>query len=75
LQQRLERLNLGFPIEGSVSVLLENRIALLRGQVPAQSDGRTIERLLRMEPGVDDVRNELEIAPADHADVRTAATW
>ena len=48
---------------GSVNVAMEGQIAVLRGEVKSQHDRDLIGRMLLLEPGVSDVRNELVVAP------------
>ena len=48
---------------GSVKVEMEGKIAVLRGQVKSQRDRDLIGRMLLLEPGISDVRNELVVAP------------
>lgn len=45
-----------------VTVEINGRTATIRGQVNAPSDGKVIERLLSLEPGIDAVKNELTYA-------------
>ena len=48
---------------GSVTVELEGRTAVLRGQVATEQDRALVGRMLLLEPGISDVRNELTFAP------------
>jgi hypothetical protein len=48
---------------GAVKVEMEGRIAVLTGQVASEHDRNLIGRLLLLEPGIADVRNELTVAP------------
>ena len=48
---------------GSVKVEMEGKIAVLQGEVKTQRDRDLIGRMLLLEPGVSDVRNELVVAP------------
>jgi osmotically-inducible protein OsmY len=45
-----------------VSVEMSGRTAVIRGEVGSPEDGKMVERLLSLEPGVDAVRNELTFA-------------
>jgi hypothetical protein len=45
-----------------VTVEINGRTATIRGEVNAPSDGKVIERLLSLEPGIDAVQNELTYA-------------
>ncbi len=45
--------------QDGLRVEMEGRTAVLRGEVTAQEDGDLLARLLALEPGIDDVRNEL----------------
>ncbi len=45
-----------------VSVEMSDRIAVIRGKVNSPGDGKVIERLLSLEPGIDGVKNELTYA-------------
>lgn len=48
---------------GSVNVAMEGQVAVLQGEVKSQRDRDLIGRMLLLEPGVSDVRNELVVAP------------
>ncbi|MCY2988534.1 MAG: BON domain-containing protein [Planctomycetota bacterium] len=48
---------------GSVKVEMEGKIAVLRGEVKSQRERDLIGRMLLLEPGISDVRNELVVAP------------
>ncbi len=50
---------------GAVKVEMDGRIAVLRGEVKSQHDRDLIGRMLLLEPGVSDVRNELVVAPPE----------
>lgn len=52
IQQRLRNINIG--VEGGE--------VTLRGTVATEADKRLMERLMKLEPGVDSVRNELVVA-------------
>jgi BON domain len=45
----------------SIDVAVDGRTAILRGVVKSQADARMIERLVKLEPGIDNVRSELVI--------------
>ena len=47
------------PVLQGVTVSMQGRTAVIRGQVESPAAGKTIERLLSLEPGVDAVKNEL----------------
>ena len=47
---------------GQVSLNLEGQTAVIRGQVENANDRDLVARLVMMEPGVSDVRNELTLA-------------
>ena len=44
---------------------MEDRTAVLAGQVDSEREKRLIERLAMMEPGVEAVRNELTLKAAE----------
>jgi len=46
---------------GQVSLDLEGQVAVLRGQVASENDRELVARLVLMEPGIADVRNELTL--------------
>lgn len=57
LQERFQR------ISGSqAQLIMDNSVAVLRGQVDSKARSELLEQLLEFEPGIDDVRNELQIA-------------
>lgn len=56
---RLPQIESRVPIE----VAIEGRTAILRGAVATEHDRELAERLIRLEPGVDQVANELTLAP------------
>ena len=45
----------------NVQFTMEGRTAVLRGQIAAVEDGKLVENLLSLEPGIDGVRNELVV--------------
>ncbi len=52
------------PSLANVKITMEGRTAVLRGQIDAVEDGKLVENLLSLEPGIDGVKNELVIAGA-----------
>lgn len=48
---------------GAVQVEMEGKVAVLRGAVASQHEWDLIERLVLLEPGIENVRNELQVAP------------
>jgi hypothetical protein len=50
---------------GSVSIEMEGQTAVLRGQVATAQDRDLVARMLLLEPGISDVRNELTFAPSN----------
>lgn len=46
-----------------VAVLVEGQTAILRGEVPSERDRDLIPLVLAFEPGIWDIRNELEVNP------------
>ena len=46
---------------GSVKIVMDGSIAVVRGEVKSEHDRDLIGRLLLLEPGVADVRNELVV--------------
>lgn len=63
LSQRLSRIQ-QLPSAKSVAVTVEDRTAVLAGQVDSEREKRLIEKLAMMEPGVSEVRNELTVTAA-----------
>jgi hypothetical protein len=61
LQQHLN-LTPGLTERGSVSVSVQGSTVILSGSVPSEHDRELAELLVRFEPGVEDVRNDLVIA-------------
>ncbi len=59
-QQRLTRLQLPKKLKG-VTSSVEGGTVVLRGQVATEADKRMVERLLKLEPGIDSVRNEVTV--------------
>ena len=47
----------------SLSVEMEGQVAVLRGEVSSQHERDLVARLVLLEPGIADVRNELQVAP------------
>ena len=62
--QRLTRIP-HLPSARSVAVTMEDRTAVLAGQVDSEREKRLIEKLAMMEPGVEAVRNELTLKAAE----------
>lgn len=58
INSRLARIPLP-PKYNTVNVTMQGRKALITGTVPTTADGKLIERLLSLEPGVDGVDNQL----------------
>jgi hypothetical protein len=54
---------------GSVNIEMEGQTAVLRGQVATaqdrEQDRALVARMLLLEPGISDVRNELTFAPSN----------
>lgn len=46
----------------NVQVTMQGRTAVIRGEVESAEDGKLVERLLSLEPGIDAIKNELTIA-------------
>jgi hypothetical protein len=63
LQSRLQRIP-RIRDMGSVSVELNGSTAVLRGEVATEADRQLVGRMLLLEPGVSEVRNELLVASA-----------
>lgn len=49
-------------VSGNVSVSVANRTARLQGEVESESQKVLAELLIRFEPGIDEVQNELEVS-------------
>jgi hypothetical protein len=58
INSRLARIPLP-PKYNTVNVTMQGRKAVITGTVPTTADGKLIERLLSLEPGVDGVDNQL----------------
>lgn len=58
INSRLARIPLP-PKYNTVQVAMQGRKAVITGNVPTTADGKMIERLLSLEPGVDGVDNQL----------------
>jgi hypothetical protein len=67
LQQTLELSD-----SGRVEVLVEDRVAILRGTVPSERDRKMAGLLAGFEPGISRVRNELTVASSGPSDNATA---
>jgi osmotically-inducible protein OsmY len=52
---------------GPLTVEMDGRVAVLRGEVASKDDRDLIARVVLLEPGVSDVRNELQVAKAKTA--------
>jgi len=61
VQNRLQRIP-GVRKMGAVSVEMDGSTAVLRGQVSTEHDRELVSRLLLFEPGISDVRDELQVA-------------
>ncbi len=61
LQSRLERIP-QIRDMGDVRVQMDGRVAVLQGQVTTPQERELVARMLLLEPGIGDVRNELEVA-------------
>ncbi len=71
INERLSRIP--SPMLQGVTVSMQGRTAIIRGEVESPSDGKTIERLLSLEPGVDAVKNELTFASGQGSGVTPAS--
>jgi hypothetical protein len=73
LQNRMSRVPLPERLRGA-KVSIEDGQVVLRGNVSNEADKRMMERLIQLEPGVNSVRNELDVAPprAEQTPVGTA---
>lgn len=49
---------------GSIKVEMQDKVAILRGQVQSQHDRDLVGRVVLLEPGVADVKNELQVVSA-----------
>ena len=63
VQNRLARLP-QLKDRGSLKVDMEGQVAILRGEVGSQHERDLVARLVLLEPGIADVRNELQVGPA-----------
>ncbi len=63
VQNRLARLP-QLQDRGSVQVEMEGQVAVLRGAVTSQHERDLVARLVLLEPGIADVRNELQVGSA-----------
>ncbi len=57
---RLGRIPLPKKLQGVTSSVIGD-VVVLRGQVATESDKRLVERLVKLEPGIDSVRNEVTV--------------
>jgi anaerobic glycerol-3-phosphate dehydrogenase len=64
VQQRIARIS-RIQEMGSVTIEMDGQTAVLRGQVATEQDRDLVARMLLLEPGISDVRNELTFAPLD----------
>jgi hypothetical protein len=63
VEQRLTRLP-GVNLVGTPQLALEGRTAVVRGVAASERDREMVSRLLLLEPGISDVRNEMTVGPA-----------
>lgn len=70
LEKRFTRLP-GLNLVSPVQVVVEKDVVVLRGRVASQSDRELAEAIARMEPGIEDVRNELSVGPAGSTDAES----
>jgi len=63
VQDRLARLP-QLKNAGSLKVEMEGQVAVLRGEVASQHERDLVGRLVLLEPGIADVRNELRVGPS-----------
>ena len=59
-QLRLTRIQMPKRLQG-VKSSVDGDTVVLRGQVATESDKRMVERLVKLEPGIDSVRNEVSV--------------
>ncbi len=64
ISARLKRLPTPRGLDG-VEVFMDGKTAILRGQVESESDVTLAARVIALEPGVYDIKNELQVAGAD----------
>ena len=50
-----------FSAPANINVVMDSGIVVLRGSVGTSNDKRLVENMLRLQPGVRDVRNELDV--------------
>lgn len=62
LQTRLNQL-LGYENSQLISVSVNNRVAILRGNVGSEYARRLLEKVLKIEPGISQVDNKIVVAP------------
>ncbi len=60
INERLTRIP--SPALEGVTVVMQGRTAVIRGEVDSPEAGRVVERYLSLEPGIDAVKNELTLA-------------
>lgn len=63
IQNRLTRIAQARKM-GQVSLAMEGQVAVIRGQVANESDRDLVARMVLLEPGISDVRNEIAIPTA-----------
>jgi hypothetical protein len=73
LGRRLEEMvaSRGMP---SVKASMQGRTLVLRGKVATEHDKSLVERMMLLEPGIDQVQNELEIGSADSPEPKNSAS-
>ena len=64
---------LSLPASSSIEVTVEGGAATLRGEVQSERQRRLAALLVRFEPGIAEVRNELRVAPVRSATPKPAA--
>lgn len=62
----LSRLPLPERLQG-INASVETDVVVLTGQVATESDKRLAERIVRLEPGVHSVRNDLQVVPGSNS--------
>ena len=70
-QKRLTRIPLPKKFQG-VKTSFEGETIVLRGEVSTESQKRLVERLVKLEPGIDSVRNEVKVLtnPSERIEAR-----
>jgi hypothetical protein len=59
IQSRLAKVPTTVAGASGIQVVMEGRTAVLRGSVASQADDRMMQRMVSLEPGVSNVRSEL----------------